>query len=96
LPNATLGALMSISFNSYTLDQNNGNGTINSYDAGFYGDYSPSEGFKLKGSTLIGEDHYTAQRNITALSLSAKNTHRGWHISGNIEASYKFKYGVHL
>jgi outer membrane autotransporter protein len=91
-PNVTLGMLMGVSLNSYTLDRNNGNGTINNHYIGFYGGYAPSEGLNLKGSTMIGQDRYKSQRNITVLSLSANNIHRGWDASGNIEASYKFKY----
>ena|GEM_PF-4923353 len=93
-PNVTLGVLMGGALNSYTLNQNNGSGAINNYYMGLYGGYAPSEGFNLKGSALIGQDYYTSQRNITALSLSAKNSHRGQHMSGNMEAGYKFNYGV--
>jgi outer membrane autotransporter protein len=90
----TLGVLMGGTINSYTLDQNQGNGTANNYYAGIYGGYGGQEGLTVKGSLIFGQDRYTSQRNITALSLSAKNTHRGWNVSGRSEIGYKFRYGV--
>lgn len=43
---------------------------------------------------IIGQDRYTSERNITALSLVAKNTHTGWNVSGSTEVGYQLRYGT--
>lgn len=90
--NITVGALIGGAVSSYTLDQNQGNGSTNNYYGGFYGGYIPPEGLTVKGSVIAGKDRYTSERNITALSLIAKNTHTGWNVSGRTEVGYQFRH----
>ncbi|MBY0281023.1 MAG: autotransporter domain-containing protein [Alphaproteobacteria bacterium] len=91
-PELTLGVLVGGTSSSYTSDQNQGNGSTANYYGGLYGGYAKPEGLNIKGSVVFGQDRYTSQRNLTALSLSAKNTHRGWNASGNTEIGYQFRY----
>jgi outer membrane autotransporter protein len=47
----------------------------------------------VDGSVIYGQSRYTAERNINALGLIAKNSHKGWDASGQIQTGYKISYG---
>ena len=43
----------------------------------------------VDGSIIYGQSRYTADRNINALGLIAKNSHNEWDASGRVQVGYK-------
>ena len=91
--NLILGVLVGGAMNSYTQDHTSGDGSVDNYYAGLYGGYAmPGSGFHVDGSIILGQSKYTGDRNLSALGLVAKNSHKGWDASGQIQTGYKISY----
>jgi len=88
-----LGVLTGGAISSYAQDQSSGTGTIDNAYLGIYGGYSkPEGGLNVDGSVIYGQSRYTAERNINALGLIAKNSHKGWDASTRVQVGYKAYY----
>ena len=91
--NVIMGVLTGGALSSYSQDQSSGTGSIDNAYLGLYGGYSkPEGGLNVDGSLIYGQSRYTADRNINALGLIAKNTHQGWDASGRVQVGYKVYY----
>jgi outer membrane autotransporter protein len=92
--NIIMGVLTGGSISSYSQDFSNGTGDIDAGYLGIYGGYEKSEGgLNIDGSVTYGQSRYTSERNISALGLTAKGSHRGWDGSGRVRLGYKVYSG---